>query len=222
MNALYTKWCLALSVASVSSLGTVHAVFVRPFLPPVKIVLVFDIDDVLLERERGITSKLAGQVLMHPSLWKEVSKIRKSSNQAELLIQKHKHKNKKFARLLCRAKHGKSLMKGMIALVQELKSKGYTLYILSNMSRADFEFYKKKYPELFNCFSGELVVEPDMLVQKPHPAYFELFRLQFPTSKQIFFIDDKEKNCKASGFSYTHTFKSAKKLRTALESYGIL
>lgn len=222
MNILYAKWYFALSVASGSWLATVHTVSVRPLLSPLKIEFAFDIDDVLLTLEKGITSKLVGQVLIHPSLWKDVSKIRKSSNQAELLIQKHKHKNKKFARLLCRAKQGKTLIKGMVTLLQELKDKGYTLYILSNMSRADFEFYKKKFPELFNCFSGELVVEPDMLVQKPHPAYFEMFRLQFPTNRQIFFIDDKEKNCKASGFAYTHLFKSAKKLRADLESYGIL
>lgn len=220
MHQIY-KTYIRLLVMSVGLLGSSSFLQARP--TPENCRIVFDVDDVLLVLESGIKPKLVRHIVIRPPLWKEVSKLRKFSCYAEKLIRKHK--NTRFAKLLTRIKYGKVPVKGMVEILQELKDKGYTLHILSNMARADFEYYKTKYPEIFNHFDGEFVVENSSdisAIKKPDPVYFHLYRSHYSAEKDIFFIDDKAKNCQASGFRYTHTFKNAKTLRLAFKAYGIL
>lgn len=220
MNFFY-KASLRLFVMSVGMVWIPSFLQARP--TPENCRIVFDVDNVLLDLETGVKSKLVRHIVIRPPLWKEISKLRKFSCYAEKLIKKHKHT--RFAKLLTRIKYGKVPIQGMVEILQELKDKGYTLHILSNMARADFEYYKTKYPEIFNYFDGEFVVENSFdigAIKKPDPAYFHLYRSHYPVEKDIFFIDDKPKNCHASGFRYTHTFKNAKTLRLAFQAYGIL
>ena len=77
---------------------------------------------------------------------------------------------------------------GTAEVVRELKEKGYTLYLLSNASRRQHDYW----PNIpgSECFSGK-VISADLHLLKPEAAIYQaLFRKFSLTPTNCVFIDD--------------------------------
>lgn len=76
---------------------------------------------------------------------------------------------------------------------KKLKEKGYNIYILSNMSKATFEYFSKKY-EFFNMVDGAIVSAYEG-IKKPNPKIFELLLKRYSlTAEECLLIDDDDTN----------------------------
>jgi len=87
---------------------------------------------------------------------------------------------------------------GMAELVEELKSKGYGIYLLSNASIRQHEYWPK-IPG-WQCFDGK-VISADEKVMKPHPDYYHIALKRFGLKpEECFFIDDVPANIEGADF----------------------
>lgn len=197
-----------------------HQAAARHQIAPSNTIFVFDLDDVILLIKKAKKAKFGLYLLVRPDVWADFAKIRKHSGHSETMLRLNKKPG--LVKRLKRIKQSKTPIEGMIEILRELKQKGYVLHIASNMTRTDFEFYKKQYPEIFSLFDQDFVVEGASMPQKPAKQYFDLYRQKHPTTKHHFFIDDKRENCAASGFAFTHVFKDPEQLRLDLTVRGIL
>ncbi len=92
-------------------------------------------------------------------------------------------------------------------LIGDLKSAGYKLYVLSNMSK-EFIAFLRQVP-LYGCFDGE-VVSCEELTVKPEPRIYEILLDRFGlVSEETLFIDDRPANLEAAArFGIrTHLFR---------------
>lgn len=111
---------------------------------------------------------------------------------------------------------------GTAEVVRELKEKGYTLYLLSNASHRQHDYW----PDIpgHECFSGK-VISADLHLLKPeaaiYQALFDKFRL---TPGECFFIDDFPPNIEAAENAGMQgvVFHDAAQLREELKARGIL
>ena len=114
-------------------------------------------------------------------------------------------------------------IKGMPALLKELKDKGYKLYGLTNWSAQTFPLARARYA-VFNLLDG-MVVSGTEKVIKPQKEIYEIllkrFALQAP---ECLFIDDSPANVAAAqslGFEAIR-FESAAQLRKQLQEKNLL
>ena len=76
---------------------------------------------------------------------------------------------------------------------KKLKEKSYNIYILSNMSKATFEYFSKKY-EFFSMVDGAIVSAYEG-IKKPNLKIFELLLKRYSlTAKECLLIDDDDTN----------------------------
>lgn len=76
---------------------------------------------------------------------------------------------------------------------KKLKQKGYKIYILSNMSKATFEYFSKKY-EFFSIVDGEIVSAYEG-IKKPDSKIFELLLERYSlNAEECLLIDDDDTN----------------------------
>ena len=81
---------------------------------------------------------------------------------------------------------------GMLELVMELKEKGYGIYLLSNASRRQHEYWPRV--EASRYFDGTLI-SADEGVMKPQPEIYHLCLERFGLNAgECFFIDDSPPN----------------------------
>ena len=111
---------------------------------------------------------------------------------------------------------------GMAELVEELKNNGYGIYLLSNASIRQHEYW----PQIpgWQFFDGK-IISADEKVMKPHPDYYlralEKFGL---TPGECFFIDDVPANIEGAlycGIPGVVFHKDAKLLRLQLRAAGV-
>lgn len=88
----------------------------------------------------------------------------------------------------------------VIAIVKELKKRGYQLHILSNIGSIIFEDLRAKNPDIFALFDEIKVAKAEEgYLGKPHRMMFNNYQIQLnKENKFIIFIDDKSKNIKAA------------------------
>lgn len=107
-------------------------------------------------------------------------------------------------------------------LVGELKTAGYRLYVLSNMSREFIDFLRRI--PVYRNFDGEVVSCEEHMV-KPEPQIYSLLLDRFRLDPfQTLFIDDRQANLDAAAelgiqtfhFDYRHPEESCDKLRGML------
>ena len=113
-------------------------------------------------------------------------------------------------------------IKGTAEVVRELKEKGYTLYLLSNASRRQHEYW----PEIpgSDCFSGK-VISADLHLLKPEAAIYQALFDKFDlTPANCIFIDDFPPNIEAAENAGMQgiVFHDAAQLRKELIERGIL
>ena len=83
-------------------------------------------------------------------------------------------------------------MEGMAELVAELQEKGYGIYLLSNASLRQHDYWNR-IPG-WEHFDGKLI-SADVKVMKPHPDYYRLALEKFSLKgEECFFIDDVPAN----------------------------
>ena len=76
---------------------------------------------------------------------------------------------------------------------KRLKQKGYNIYILSNMSKATFEYFSKKY-EFFTMVDGAIVSAYEG-IKKPDSKIFELLLKRYSlNAEECLLIDDDDTN----------------------------
>ena len=113
-------------------------------------------------------------------------------------------------------------IEGTAEIVRELKEKGYTLYLLSNASRRQHEYW----PEIpgSGCFSGK-VISADLHLLKPEAAIYQALFDKFDlTPANCIFIDDFPPNIEAAENAGMQgiVFHDAAQLRKELIERGIL
>ena len=111
---------------------------------------------------------------------------------------------------------------GTAEVVRELKKKGYTLYLLSNASRRQHDYW----PNIpgSECFSGK-VISADLHLLKPEAAIYQaLFRKFSLTPANCVFIDDFPPNIEAAENAGMQgiVFYNAQQLRHELQKRGVL
>lgn len=113
-------------------------------------------------------------------------------------------------------------VEGMYELVEELKSKGYRLYLLSNASLRQHEYWPRVPASRF--FDGTLI-SADVKLVKPQPEIYRLLCQRFSLlPEECFFIDDVPANvegafyCGIDGAVFHH---DVGELRQVLHSRGV-
>ena len=113
-------------------------------------------------------------------------------------------------------------MEGMEALVAELREKGYNIYLLSNASLRQHDYWSR-IPG-WEYFQGKLI-SADVQVMKPHPDYYRLALEKFSLEPQeCFFIDDVPANIEGAlfcGIPGTVFHADVPLLRSQLRAVGV-
>ena len=113
-------------------------------------------------------------------------------------------------------------IEGMYELVEELKTMGYGIYLLSNASIRQHDYWPRIPASRF--FDGKLV-SADVHVIKPQPEIYRLFLERFGLkAEECFFIDDAPANIEGAlccGISGTVFHGEAKLLRSQMRAAGI-
>jgi len=111
---------------------------------------------------------------------------------------------------------------GMAELVEELKNNGYGIYLLSNASVRQHEYWPK-IPG-WQLFDGK-VISADEKVMKPHPDYYRIALDRFDLKpEECFFIDDVPANIEGAlycGISGAVFHKDVPLLRRQLRAAGV-
>ena len=111
---------------------------------------------------------------------------------------------------------------GMAELVQELKQNGYGIYLLSNASIRQHEYWPKIPGWQF--FDGK-VISADEKIMKPHPDYYRIALERFGLKpEECFFIDDVPANIEGAlfcGISGAVFHKDVSLLRSQLRAAGV-
>lgn len=111
---------------------------------------------------------------------------------------------------------------GMYALVEELKEKGYGVYLLSNASVRQHEYWPRI--EASRFFDGTLI-SADEHVMKPQPEIYRLCMERFGlTAEESFFVDDMAHNVEGAifcGLSGAVFHGDAALLRKELRAAGV-
>lgn len=113
-------------------------------------------------------------------------------------------------------------VEGMAELVQELKENGYGIYLLSNASLRQHDYWPKVPGWQF--FDGK-IISADEKVMKPHPDFYRIALERFGLKpEECFFIDDVPANIEGAlycGISGTVFHKDVFLLRSQLRSAGV-
>ena len=124
--------------------------------------------------------------------------------------------------LVCRWDDPILPMEGMYALVEELKAAGYGIYLLSNASVRQHDYWPRLPVSRF--FDGTLISADEGLV-KPQPEIYRLLLERFGLEAQeCFFIDDSPANIEGAllcGIPGAVFHGDAQLLRQALRAAGV-
>lgn len=111
---------------------------------------------------------------------------------------------------------------GMYELVEELKEKGYGVYLLSNASIRQHEYWPRIPASKF--FDGKLI-SADVHVMKPQPEIYNLCLQKFGLkAEESFFIDDVAANIEGAlhcGIKGAVFFGDVSRLRKELRAAGV-
>lgn len=89
-------------------------------------------------------------------------------------------------------------IEGMYELIEELKAKGYGIYLLSNASIRQHDYWPRIPASWF--FDGKLI-SADEGVMKPQPEIYRLFLNRFGLrAEECFFIDDVPANIEGANY----------------------
>ena len=111
---------------------------------------------------------------------------------------------------------------GMYELIEELKAAGYGIYLLSNASLRQHDYWPRIPASRF--FDGT-IISADEKVMKPHPDYFRRAMERFDLKpEECFFVDDMPANVEGAlycGIPGAVFHNDAALLRKALRAAGV-
>lgn len=109
----------------------------------------------------------------------------------------------------------------MVNAIQDLKSRGYPLFILSNMQRHSWDWLYSKY-DFWKLFDG-IVVSYEIHMVKPDQEIFEyILRRYYLDPIDTLFLDDMQVNVDAAGGCGMQTILVTDIHRAVSELYGRL
>ena len=97
-------------------------------------------------------------------------------------------------------------IEGTVQIVNDLKEKGYKLYLLSNFHSLAFENIYSKY-DFFKCFDGGVISYKENLLKPESEIYTKLLDTYGLKAKECLFIDDTLENIHTAdllGFNTIH------------------
>lgn len=113
-------------------------------------------------------------------------------------------------------------IEGMPELVRELKEKGYRLYLLSNASLRQHDYWPRV--PAWECFDGK-VISADEKVMKPDHQYYRIALERFGLKpEECFFVDDSPPNIEGAmccGIRGAVFHADARLLRRQLRAAGV-
>lgn len=86
------------------------------------------------------------------------------------------------------------------SLINQLKKRGFKIYLMSNIGSIMFNDLHDTYKHLFAAFDDLFITWPELsYLQKPHTGYFRLFLDTYHLHpEQVIFIDDNPSNLSAA------------------------
>ena len=112
---------------------------------------------------------------------------------------------------------------GSVELLRALKAAGYSVNLLSNISREKFEVLHRKY-DFFSEFD-DCLISADVRLLKPDPRIYALMLAQIDQAAgDCIFIDDSAANVAGAdrvGMTAIH-FQSPHQLKAELQHHGVL
>lgn len=118
-------------------------------------------------------------------------------------------------------------IKGTLAIIDELKQRGYTHHIGSNIGTTVFKALKEKFPAIFDRFEVAHIVhyvEGKPVIKKPNPDFYSSFlEMRGLKPENVIFIDDRYPNIRTArslGINTIH-FKNPDQLKESLHHLGI-
>lgn len=207
---------------------------------PENTVVVFDLHNVVFKKQtrKIIVSCLkliprgTWKYTFNPALWYKVYRLRSVSHVAEDIFRRmtaHYPGLEPFRDDFIRLTNNQKPIRHVVELIKDLKTRGYRLFILSNIGRETFELLSQQYPEVSCHFDGAFTATlENNYSHKPQPHFYEQFKLYLRQEghggKQILFVDDLKTNLVAaaqSNIAGVH-FKSSKKLEKAFKKLSML
>ena len=110
--------------------------------------------------------------------------------------------------------------------IQELKDRGYKVYLLSNYPRDAYKMHEKKHFDFASIVDGKVISGIERM-SKPDPRIYRLLFERYALDpKECVFLDDREKNIRAAidegmqGIVFTSYEDARKKLEEILKASG--
>ncbi len=203
---------------------------------PENLIIATDLDDVLLTWDKG--SMLSRGLKHLGSLFGYYKKCRKRKHLEgsfghkygePLYIEALKEGNLKVARFIRTMATQKKLLKGTLAIYQDLSHAGYTFYTATNIGSIFFEELQIRFPHVFNdgFIKHGMTVDyslPDV-AEKPDARYYHRLseKINPDGDKHILFIDDRLENVEAARQCglLAIQYKNSKQLIRDLHAYNI-
>ncbi len=210
-----------------------------PALPskvdPEALIIAFDLHRVVFHRNFLATFTYLmrlhhkGRALalaLNPRIWSMVMQLRQETTVGDEIFDKLIERYPSLARFeqdYINLENTQMPDGAVVDIIQELKQKKFTLYILSNIGHRAYADLSKKFSFIFSLFDHVyLPTKAHNYLQKPHEPFYHNF-LAYAAEmgdggKQVLFIDDKVPNLVAAalcGISGIH-FCSAHQLKNLL------
>ena len=197
--------------------------------------VVFDMGGVLLDfspdeyiARLGYTGKdaqILKEEVFHTPEWCAMDRGSLSPEAGARALEKRvpRHLQKAVRPLVCSWWEGDLMpLPGMGELLEELKKKDYSLYLLSNASKDIYKYFDRLPGS--DCFDG-LLVSADWLLVKPQTEIFEKLYLQFDLEPgECIFIDDRPDNVETAMYTGMNAIlyrRDIERLRRELLAYGV-
>lgn len=177
-------------------------------MKPQKTILAIDLHGVLFKHDYQRMLKAYWQskhklklilALINPLLWIDAIHLMRERAVAEQflvgLADKH-HRLKPFVQLGIHIANQQKPIQKVVDMLKNLKNKGYTLHLFSNIGSIAFEDIQKKFPVIFQLFDSFILPSrSNNYLRKPNPTAFATYlRENNKENKQVILVDDKKKN----------------------------
>ncbi|MBH1940589.1 HAD family phosphatase [Mobilitalea sibirica] len=196
--------------------------------------IVFDIGNVLAHfgwleylKECGyddVTIDKIGKATVYHRLWKELDRsLNMEQELIDQFIANDPEVASEIAEFLDKSYQVVWEYEGSVELIQDLKKKGYKVYLLSNYGGRNFQHAKENF-EFFQHVDGA-VISYEVGYVKPEPAIFQALIDKYNIIPQeAVFLDDTKVNVEAAkvlGFQTIHV-TSHQEIRNELKKFHII
>ena len=173
-------------------------------------IFIFDMHKVFMEQDflsiyadiiKNYYRPMSG-LLLYPSTYRNAGIIAQETKVAECITQRLEDLYPQLKGIQSHMQNlflQQAFMHDTIALIKQLKSNGYKIYVLSNCAEETYKLLEKRYPEIFTLFDGYYLPSVENKYDfKPRNSFYKgcktYLAQQGNESKMPIFIDDRKKN----------------------------